>query len=96
MFFSPFNKSSRELSEPQKLIPYLIQAEITNLAPDIIAMYIQAATKIFGFWAAELAQQWDDNNLPEVKETVETILTGMRQLVNNRHIEVQERVRVHT
>ncbi|KAF8913207.1 Adaptor protein complex AP-3 delta subunit [Gymnopilus junonius] len=80
-----------ELSEPQKLIPYLLQAEITNLTPDIIATYIQAATKIFGVWAAELAQQWKDAHLSEVKDIVETVLITMRQLVNSQRIEVQER-----
>ncbi|KAF9566934.1 Ap3d1 protein [Agrocybe pediades] len=80
-----------ELAEPQKLLPYLLQPEITNLAPEIIAVYIQAAIKVFGFWASELAQQWDDDNLPEVKQVVESVLSRVKELAGSQHIEVQER-----
>jgi hypothetical protein len=82
-----------ELAEPQKLLPYILQPDITKLSPEIIAVYIQAATKIFGHWAAESAQQWDDNDLPEVKGIVDLILVRVRELVSSPHIEVQERVR---
>jgi AP-3 complex subunit delta-1 len=82
-----------ELAEPQKLLPHLLQPEINNLAPDIIATYIQAAAKIFGFWASEIAQKWDDNDLPEVKQATESILNCVRRLSTSQHIEVQERVR---
>ncbi|KAF8203875.1 adaptin N terminal region-domain-containing protein [Pholiota molesta] len=80
-----------ELAEPQKLLPHLLQPEINNLAPDIIATYIQAAAKIFGFWASEIAQKWDDNDLPEVKQATESILNCVRRLSTSQHIEVQER-----
>ncbi|KDR85547.1 hypothetical protein GALMADRAFT_53684 [Galerina marginata CBS 339.88] len=81
----------RELSEPQKLLPYLLQPEINNLAPDIVAMYIQASTKIFGTWASELAQRWEDGNLVEVRQAVNSILARVRELAGSQHIEIQER-----
>ncbi|KAF8167541.1 adaptin N terminal region-domain-containing protein [Crassisporium funariophilum] len=81
----------QELSEPQKLLPYLLQPEIANLPPDIVAVYIQAATKVFGYWAAELAQRWDDNDLAEVKQVVESILGRVSSLTSSPHIEVRER-----
>lgn len=81
-----------ELAEPQKLLPFILQPEISNLSPDIIAVYIQAATKIFGHWAAETAQRWSDEDLPEVKNLVEVIIGRVSEFVSNPHIEVQERV----
>lgn len=81
-----------ELSEPQKLLPYLLQPEVSNLSSEIIAVYIQAATKIFGSWAADIAQRWEDDDLPEVKGVVEMIVLRMSELVSSPHIEVQERV----
>jgi AP-3 complex subunit delta-1 len=85
--------ASSELSEPQKLLPYLLQSEIANLHPEIIAVYIQATSKIFGHWAAEVAQRWDDGDLPEVKNLVDLIIVRVREFVSNAHVEVQERVR---
>ncbi|KAF8899233.1 Ap3d1 protein [Infundibulicybe gibba] len=80
-----------ELADPHKLLPYLLQPEITNLSPDIIAVYIQAATKIFGYWAAEVAQRWDDDDLAELNGAVETVVSRLSQLSRNPYIEVQER-----
>ena len=87
-----FIMHTRELSEPQKLLPHLLQPGVTTLPPDTIAVYISATTKIFGYWASELAQRWDDDDLPEVKRVVETISARMSELVSSPHIEVQERV----
>ncbi|KAF8215817.1 adaptin N terminal region-domain-containing protein [Mycena galopus ATCC 62051] len=80
-----------ELSEPQKLLPYLLQAEIATLLPEIIAVYIHAASKIFGHWAAQIAERWDDDDLPEVKSMVDLILDHVREFVGNSDVEVQER-----
>lgn len=65
---------------------------MTNLAPDIIAVYLQSATKIFGTWAADLAERWSDDDMPEVKRMVETIIAGVTQFTSSSDIEVQERV----
>ncbi|KAG2022853.1 Ap3d1 protein [Coprinopsis cinerea AmutBmut pab1-1] len=80
-----------ELLEPQKLIPYLLQPEVSNLTPDIVAVYIQATVKVFGTWAAELGEQWDDDRLPELQEIVQAIKSRMEELVSNSNVEVQER-----
>ena len=82
----------RQLLEPVKLVPYLVQPEISNLHPDILAAYIQAATKIFGHWTSELAQNWDNDALPEIRQVVESMSTRMKDLASNVHVEVQERV----
>jgi AP-3 complex subunit delta-1 len=81
-----------ELSEPQKLLTYILQPEISLLSPETIAVYIQAATKIFGFWATEVAERWTDEDLPEVKGIVDLIVSRVTELVTSPHIEVQERV----
>ncbi|RXW22674.1 hypothetical protein EST38_g3183 [Candolleomyces aberdarensis] len=81
----------QQLLEPVKLIPYLIQPEISNLHPDVLAVYIQAATKIFGYWTSELAQNWDNDDLPEVRQIVESMLPRMKDLASSIHVEVQER-----
>ncbi|THH19000.1 hypothetical protein EW146_g2089 [Bondarzewia mesenterica] len=80
-----------ELAEPHKLLPYLLHPNISILAPEIIETYLQAATKVFGFWAAELAHRWDNDNLPKVKEVVDTIIARMGEFASSPEIEVQER-----
>jgi AP-3 complex subunit delta-1 len=85
---------SSELSEPQKLLPYLLQPQIATLLPEIIAVYIQAASKIFGHWTDQVAQRWDDDDLPEVKSMVDLIIGRVRDFVSNADVEVQERVGV--
>ncbi|KII93311.1 hypothetical protein PLICRDRAFT_672814 [Plicaturopsis crispa FD-325 SS-3] len=80
-----------ELADPQKLLAYILQPSIDSLSPDIIAVYIQAATKIFGFWAADIAERWDDDDLAQVKEVVDTIIGRVSEFVTSPHIDVQER-----
>ncbi|TRM61606.1 adaptin N terminal region-domain-containing protein [Schizophyllum amplum] len=69
-----------EMTDPQKLIPYLLQPEIVILPADIMALYIQTALKIFGYWAAELASNWDNDDLPDVQAMVETVITAANTL----------------
>ncbi|KAJ3813936.1 adaptin N terminal region-domain-containing protein [Lentinula aff. lateritia] len=80
-----------ELTDPQKLLPLILQPGISNLSPDIVAVYIQAATKIFGFYAAEVAQRWIDDDLHEVKAVVQMVIERVGPFVSSSHIEVQER-----
>ncbi|KAF5356245.1 hypothetical protein D9756_003712 [Leucocoprinus leucothites] len=77
----------QELAEPERLLPYLLQAEITRLPQDSISIYIQAAIKIFGFWASELAQHWDEDELPKIQIAVESIMERMNVLVSSPYIE---------
>ncbi|KAF8347080.1 adaptin N terminal region-domain-containing protein [Amanita rubescens] len=82
---------SEELPRPQDLISHLLRPEVTNLSPDIIAVCIQSAMKIFGYWAAELAQHWQNDCLPEVKSTVEHVMSRIQVFTESFHVEVQER-----
>lgn len=71
---------------------YLLQPSVARLAPDIIAVYIHAATKVFGHWASEMAEQWQDSMLTEMKTMVDTVIERVGHLSTSPHIEVQERV----
>jgi hypothetical protein len=81
-----------ELSAPDELIPYLLQPEIASLSPDITAVCIQSATKLFGYWASEAAKQWTDGFLEDLKKAVDIMIEQMEGFVSSSHIEVQERV----
>ncbi|KAF9245651.1 adaptin N terminal region-domain-containing protein [Melanogaster broomeanus] len=80
-----------ELLAPEELLPYLLAPNVALLDPDIIAVYIQAANKIFGYWATEAAQKWTDDLLEKVKIAVENMIEQMEEFVSSPHIEVQER-----
>lgn len=82
-----------ELLEPQKLIPYLLQSESSILPPDIAAVYVQAAVKVFGTWVADVAQDWDDERFSEIQDIADSIMARMQELVSSPFVEVQERVR---
>ena len=64
----------RELAEPQKLLNYLLQPRVLTLDTETVAVYLQAALKIFGVWTAELADRWDNDDLPKVKSLVDTLV----------------------
>ncbi|KIJ07920.1 hypothetical protein PAXINDRAFT_139610 [Paxillus involutus ATCC 200175] len=80
-----------ELLAPEELLPYLLDPDVALLDPEIIAVYIQAANKIFGYWATEAAQEWTHDLLEKVKSAVETMIEQMEEFVSSPHIEVQER-----
>lgn len=80
-----------ELSAPDELIPYLLQPEIASLRPDIAAVCIQSATKLFGYWASEAAKQWMESFLEDLKQAVDIMIEQMEQLASSNQIEVQER-----
>jgi AP-3 complex subunit delta len=79
--------------DPQKLLPFLLRPEIAGLDPDIIAVYIQSATKIFGHWSADLADHWTDDHLPDVKAMAKMVVEQVERFTGSSNVEVQERVR---
>ncbi|KAI0828832.1 Ap3d1 protein [Trametes gibbosa] len=80
-----------ELAEPQKLLSHLLQPGITTLPSDIVAVYLQASLKVFGSWAAELAERWDNDDLPRVQGAVSDVLERLPSFAAHPDIEVQER-----
>jgi AP-3 complex subunit delta-1 len=87
-----FNMMCSELADPQKLLPYLLHAEVARLDPGTIAVYLLSTAKVFAYWAAEAAERWDDDLLLQVKDTVDSTIEGLQSFVSSRHSEVQERV----
>lgn len=66
------------------------------LSPQAIAIYLQSAAKIFGVWAINIAERWDEDELPDVKRVVEIIITAVQSFVGSEDIEVQESVGLAT
>jgi len=77
--------------DPQKLLDYLLQSRVLTLDSEILAVYLQAVTKIFGVWAANMADRWSDDDLPRVKTVVESLMERIQPFVSSPDIEVQER-----
>ncbi|KAF8515768.1 Adaptor protein complex AP-3 delta subunit [Hysterangium stoloniferum] len=82
---------SRELSDPPKVIGYLLQTTTSSLLNETISVYIQAALKIFGSWAVDLAGRWHSDFLSELRQTVDMVISGLQSLISSEDIEVQER-----
>ncbi|KIK25351.1 hypothetical protein PISMIDRAFT_9708 [Pisolithus microcarpus 441] len=79
-----------ELLAPEELLPYLLHSEVTNLDLHTKAMDLQAATKVFGYWSTEAAQQWTDDLLDKVKGAVDSVMELLEDFVSSPHIVVQE------
>jgi AP-3 complex subunit delta len=88
------NLWNREIAEPQKLLPHLLQPNVTFLAPETIGAYLQAAVKLFGSWSMELSQDWDSGRIQNVREVVDTLISRLENFTSHSEIEVQERVRL--
>lgn len=65
---------------------------MSNLSPEIVAAYIQATVKVFGTWAAELAQEWDPDHMQDLQGVVEAVISRLEDLAASPYGEVQERV----
>lgn len=86
------NLWNREIAEPQKLLPHLLQPNVSLLASETIAAYIQAAVKLFASWSMELSQDWDNDRVQDVKEIVDTLISRLENFTSHSEVEVQERV----
>ncbi|KIY50457.1 Adaptor protein complex AP-3 delta subunit, partial [Fistulina hepatica ATCC 64428] len=85
------SECASELSEPQEVITQLLRPEVMDVKPDIIVAFIQAAMKIFGHAAANMADQWDEEYLPDIKAVVANFLSRVNDFAHHPDIEVQER-----
>ncbi|KAI9513115.1 adaptin N terminal region-domain-containing protein [Russula earlei] len=84
-------ENSREIAEPQKLLPHLLQPNVSLLAPETIGVYLQTAVKLFGAWSMELSQNWDNGRLQDVREVVDTLISRLKTFTSHFEIDVQER-----
>lgn len=92
MSFGSNHALVRELPDPPKIMAYLLQPSTLFLPSGTVYVFIQAAMKIFGTWVVDLAGRWNDDFLPEVKQTVDMVVSGLQSFVTSEGIEVQERV----
>ncbi|KAN0135622.1 Ap3d1 protein [Lactarius tabidus] len=84
-------ENSREIAEPQKLLSYLLQPNVSLLASETIGAYLQAAIKLFGTWSMELSQDWDSEKIQDAREIVDTLISRLKVFTSHSEIEVQER-----
>ncbi|KAI9454892.1 Adaptor protein complex AP-3 delta subunit [Lactarius psammicola] len=84
-------ENSREIAEPQKLLPYFLQPNVSHLASETIGAYLQAAIKLFGTWSMELSQDWDSGKIQDAREVVDTLISRLKDFTSHSEIEVQER-----
>ncbi|KAI0307634.1 adaptin N terminal region-domain-containing protein [Multifurca ochricompacta] len=82
---------SREIAEPQKLLPHLLQPSVSLLTSETIVAYLQAAVKLFGAWSMELSQNWESRKIQDVREVVDTLIFRLKDFTSHSEIEVQER-----
>jgi len=78
------------------LLPVLLQQGISKLHPETVAVCVHAATKVFAFWAVEIAKRWDNDDLLKVKQQVDYIVERLQEFTTDPNIEVQERVGIPT
>jgi len=84
-------ENCREIAEPQKLLPHLLQPNVSLLPSVTIGVYIQAAVKLFGTWSIELSQDWDSGKIQDIREVVDTVISRLKNFTSHHEIEVQER-----
>jgi hypothetical protein len=70
----------------------LLQPNVSLLASETIGAYLQAAIKLFGTWSMELSQDWDSEKIQDARETVDTLISRLKDFTSHSEIEVQERV----
>lgn len=94
-----------ELPEKQKqsVIPSLLSSRSLSSSATTASICVQAAAKVFGRWAVELAERWNDdsyddiqkgNELDQTVQVVADVNEKLLGLASSNNIEVQERVRL--
>lgn len=86
---------SSELEDPIPVMMRLVDPSVADLPSNILAVYLSAALKVYGYWASILAGKWSDQFLPVLKETVAQLRAGFQPFASSEDVEVQERVRLH-
>ncbi|KAG8807243.1 AP-3 complex subunit delta, partial [Serendipita sp. 399] len=80
-----------DLSDPRYALMRLVIPSIALLPADIISIYLQSAVKVLSRWLIGLSEEWSDEQLPQVKSIVATVLEGFQRFVSHADVEVQER-----
>ncbi len=81
------------LYDPKATLRALLQPQMQMLDSVITAICIQAATKLFGQWAATVADDWDAARHRDAKSLVQEAVEALTRWSTNEELDVQERVR---
>lgn len=82
---------SSNLTSPLSTIHNLLPPSLVHSSPQLIALSIHAAAKVFGHYAAQVSNSWNAEAHQELKNLVASITAGLEPFVTSPHIEVQER-----
>lgn len=82
---------SSTLTSPLSTIHNLLLPSLIHSSPQLIALSIHAAAKVFGHYAAHVSNSWNAEAHQELKNLVASITAGLEPFVTSPHIEVQER-----
>ena len=88
------HRDSSELEDPIHVMLRLVDPSVADLPSNILAVYLSAALKVYGYWASVLAGKWSDQFMSVLKETVAQLRAGFQPFASSEDIEVQERVRL--
>ncbi|KZV79463.1 hypothetical protein EXIGLDRAFT_782314 [Exidia glandulosa HHB12029] len=81
-----------EQKDAHRVIGYLIQPSIKFLPADTIAVFLQSAIKVFGYWAAEVAAEWNDTaHLNAARRMADELSGALEPFTAHADVEVQER-----
>ncbi|KZV96926.1 hypothetical protein EXIGLDRAFT_764838, partial [Exidia glandulosa HHB12029] len=81
-----------EQKDAHRVIGHLIQPSIKFLPADTIAVFLQSAMKVFGYWAAEVAAEWNDAaHLGAARRMADELSGALEPFTAHADVEVQER-----
>lgn len=83
------------LPSPPQVAMLLLEPDVARLAPAVPSVCVHASAKIFAFWAARKAADWDasaeSGDVVEVRRVLEKLVAGLGPFLVSSHSEVKER-----
>lgn len=80
-----------ELASPLSALSAILSPTLTQSTPQLIMVSVQAAAKVFAFYAASASQSWSADLHDEAKKVVASAQSGISPFLCSPDIEVQER-----
>lgn len=83
------------LSSPAQVAMLLLEPDVACLSPGVQSVCIHASAKIFAFWAAKKASEWDSSaesgDVVEVRRVLDKLVDGLGPFLASEEEEVTER-----
>lgn len=92
MLYDSHLASNSEANDPLDVAFTLLRESSARPPPNIQAIYLLAVTKIFGYWALNQANNWRSELLPDVRATIDRLVSLIGKFLGDADAEVQERV----